>query len=164
MPKVLIKDGDFVIAFDPAKITKVTSTTQGSSKVFIYGADGDCWGIDASQHPSALAQAVKILSKYFEVIDVREEEGSEYDGSTDVTYRFKKTGLSSWFKLTFPSQSEYDFAAELMKHEKAFKFKPWDKELYTMSVTFAPFYTDFNENRQLIYCILGEPVNAVEDY
>jgi hypothetical protein len=153
MPNVLIKDDNFVIAFDPEKIKKVTTLASGT--VVLYGEQGDNWLIDTAKHPKAFTMIMKVLSEHFQVID------DDYDGSPEVTYRFEKTGLANWFKLAFPSQSEYDFAAELMEYETAFKFKPLD-ELYSMSVTFAPFYASFKENRQLIYDILGEPVNAEE--
>ena len=156
MPNVLIKDDNFVIAFDPEKIKKVTTLASGT--VVLYGEQGDNWLINTEKHPKAFTMIMKVLSKHFQVID---DDPEYYDGSPEVTYRFEKTGITTWFKLHFPSQSEYDFAAELMEYETAFRFKPQDA-LYSMLVIFAPFYTSFKENRQFIYDILGEPVNAEE--
>ena len=162
MPKVLIRDGDFVIAFDPAKITKVTSTS--NNKVIIYGVDGDSWLIDAIEHPKALAQVITVLSQHFEVIDTDDEVEPEPGyASPDAVYKIEKTGLAHWVKLNFPSQHELDFAKDLLETETRLEVTELN-DLYVLSLSFAPFYSNYKENLQLIFNVLGEPVNAVEDY
>lgn len=158
--KVLIKDGDFVITFNTELVT--SCTTYGKilaikERLGEWENEERVFQFDMTEHPEVLKQVIQCLSEHFEVIDVNETE-EDYSTPTDAAiYRLETTGLATWFKLTFPSQDELDFAKELMGDEPRFSFTPFDSQLYALSVRFAPFYTAFEENRQYLIDVLGEP-------
>jgi hypothetical protein len=149
MSKTIFKQDNFVMTLDPESVFHVSSSTTS----YFFKHLGGCEVIDFNKYPELAEEIMSKVVETFEVVDFTDN----HKPTPDVIYSMETFGLATWFKLKFPSQCECDFAAELLEYETQLKLKPWDKELYCLNVNFAPFYSNFEENRQLLIDILGEP-------
>ena len=152
MVAMFFQEDDFVITFDPEKVTGVRTHTTSYALLFDEGK--------VELIPKKYETLCKLILDFVKV---------NFELPTKVTllqFDYKLEGyVASHFAVSFSTLDNYIKALKLVKTKLTAKYgvEPVIKEhakSLAFTINFPPYYSYYKENRDLIISILGEPTKT----
>lgn len=150
MSVMFFQEDDFVITFDPEKVTGVRTYTISYGLLF----DEDNVELIPKKYETLCKLILDLVKDNF--------EKPELPAQTQLTYKLERFVTSCCFVLSFPNLEDYIEALSRIKEMLIPKFglePKIDERVRDLqfAVNIPHYYSDYKENKTLIISILGEP-------